>query len=518
MTLTPSPVQVAPAGGGPNVDAVQLTNSGSTTVDRQVISVGDPQNWSNVAAVKAASTAPVAADPALVVAMSPNSVMNVNDVDASVLQTGTISTPAPQTAIDTIGQDTLVIQLVGAWNGLITVEGSNDQSTGSWFQLQVMGLDELVTTDSITRSGIFVLKVATRYVRLNAEAMQGSVVTNVIGRCVVGDYGMDRLTQALDPQTGVALSVVPGLPGQQPSTRSMPVTIASDQAQDLLIVGQAFYFPSAASPAPWNVLTGNTAPIDTMAGGTTSYRSFLAQINIGAGLSQGNYIFEESNDGVSWVAVPVYDISVLTGIPVNALISPSASTHNFYSGKCNLRYLRCRSNAYLVGAVCQGFTRLSTTDLNPQILSVTQNTAGSLLCTASQGGTWTAQIGNTPNTTPILDSPCPSTSATAALSNVNVNATGALTALKASAGSLYGFSILNNTASPVYLSFWNVASGSVTLGTTAPTCVFLIPASASLTVMSPLGIMNGASAMSFACVTGYNGSTTASITGSIFYK
>ena len=113
----------------------------------------------------------------------------------------------------------------------------------------------------------------------------------------------------------------------------------------------------------------------------------------------------------------------------------------------------------------------------------------------------------------------PSTLATGALTNVNVNASGALTALKASVGNLYGFSIQNNTAAVAYLSFWNVASGSVTLGTTAPTCVFAIPASAALTVPpGVIGLMNGAAAMSFACVTAYNGAVTASVTGSIFFK
>jgi hypothetical protein len=50
---TPTHVQVAPAGSGPNIDAQQLTSteSGNPTVDRQTITIGDPSAYGNVAAV-----------------------------------------------------------------------------------------------------------------------------------------------------------------------------------------------------------------------------------------------------------------------------------------------------------------------------------------------------------------------------------------------------------------------------------------------------------------------------------
>ena len=118
------------------------------------------------------------------------------------------------------------------------------------------------------------------------------------------------------------------------------------------------------------------------------------------------------------------------------------------------------------------------------------------------------------------NSPLPATTLAAqALTNVNINASGALAAVKASAGNLFGFSLQNNTAAVVFVEFWNVATGSVTLGTTTPTCVFAIPASSALTVPPGLmALLNSGTAISFAAVTAYNGSTTASVTGSIFFK
>lgn len=59
------------AGTGTNVDTRTESTNGN---HRQVIVLGDPAANDSVAAVKAASTAPVATDPALVVAISPNSV------------------------------------------------------------------------------------------------------------------------------------------------------------------------------------------------------------------------------------------------------------------------------------------------------------------------------------------------------------------------------------------------------------------------------------------------------------
>lgn len=59
------------AGSGTNIDTRTEATNGN---HRQVIVVGDPSTNTSVAAVTAASTAPVATDPALVVAISPNSV------------------------------------------------------------------------------------------------------------------------------------------------------------------------------------------------------------------------------------------------------------------------------------------------------------------------------------------------------------------------------------------------------------------------------------------------------------
>lgn len=48
-------------------------------------------------------------------------------------------------------------------------------------------------------------------------------------------------------------------------------------------------------------------------------------------------------------------------------------------------------------------------------------------------------------------------------------------AVKASQGNVYGFHVLNTGTGPVYLQMFNLASGSVTVGTTTPDVEFAVP-------------------------------------------
>ncbi len=51
-------------------------------------------------------------------------------------------------------------------------------------------------------------------------------------------------------------------------------------------------------------------------------------------------------------------------------------------------------------------------------------------------------------------------------------------AVKAAAGTLYGMHVINLTAAPLYLQLFDVAQGSVTVGTTTPTVQFVVPGNA----------------------------------------
>ena len=81
----------------------------------------------------------------------------------------------------------------------------------------------------------------------------------------------------------------------------------------------------------------------------------------------------------------------------------------------------------------------------------------------------------------------------------------ALDAIKASSAVLY-YVIIDNTLNVAasYLKLWNVASGSVTVGTTAPDQIIYVPASSLITVPFYTGAAPGVTfgtALTAACVT-----------------
>ena len=84
-------------------------------------------------------------------------------------------------------------------------------------------------------------------------------------------------------------------------------------------------------------------------------------------------------------------------------------------------------------------------------------------------------------------------------------------ALKSSAGQIYWIHVVNLDATPVYLHFWDVAQGSVTVGTTLELCSFVVPSQgdangAGFTMQFAHGIEFG-TAITVACTTAIGGTS-----------
>lgn len=156
------------AGAGTNIDTrTESTNSNH----RQVIVVGDPSSNTGVAAVKDASTPPVATDPALVVAISPNSpglvatgtagspsatVLTVQGI-TSATPISTANTPTPTTtgglsSVSTIITTANGVLLVKASAGSVKkIEISNIDSVGYWFKLVNLTTTPVAGTSAVFR-------------------------------------------------------------------------------------------------------------------------------------------------------------------------------------------------------------------------------------------------------------------------------------------------------------------------------------------------------------------------------
>ncbi len=161
-------------------------------------------------------------------------------------------------------------------------------------------------------------------------------------------------------------------------------------------------------------------------------------------------------------------------------------------------------------------TSANTTALKVDGSAVTQPVSGTV--TANQGGVWTMQPGNTANTTPWLTSLQPATSGGWSVSSQTA-LTNTATAVKAAAGQFGGYMFYNPNSTVIYIQVFNVASGSVTLGTTTPTYVVPIPAAAAANIEFANGIAHS-TAITIAATTTATGSAapTTALTGFVIYK
>jgi hypothetical protein len=120
--------------------------------------------------------------------------------------------------------------------------------------------------------------------------------------------------------------------------------------------------------------------------------------------------------------------------------------------------------------------------------------------------------------TPVFSTPTPST--TGGWSKIKYAAqTTTKQAVKASAGTFGGYYIYNPNATVAYLQVFDVASASVTLGTTVPDMIFAIPAASAANIEITCGV-NMATAITLACTTTATGLTapTTGLDMTIFYK
>lgn len=103
--------------------------------------------------------------------------------------------------------------------------------------------------------------------------------------------------------------------------------------------------------------------------------------------------------------------------------------------------------------------------------------------------------------------------------NSQTGLTNTKVAVKASAGTFGGYYLYNPNASAAYIQIFDVASGSVTLGSTTPTYVIALPASAAANLEIANGV-NHTTAITLAATTTATGSTAlgSALTGFFLFK
>jgi len=157
------------------------------------------------------------------------------------------------------------------------------------------------------------------------------------------------------------------------------------------------------------------------------------------GTYSGTLTFQASNDNSNWINILLYRIDSANSLNASAT---TTLTNVIFAGQVQYRYLRIRMTSYTSG------TAQGTLELYTQATSFNLNTL-----TAVQGGTWTVQPGNTPNTTAWLAMPSGATSA--------IIAAGAAgpTVIKGSAGIFYG-ALITSVGAGAPLGYDNASAAS----------------------------------------------------------
>lgn len=172
--------------------------------------------------------------------------------------------------------------------------------------------------------------------------------------------------------TGAAGTPSTGVQTVQGITGGTPLNVTSSGETDLTITGQG-----TQTTLNNNIILASAGATSTPVAG---YRSASVQINSTG--TAGAYIFEGSNDNVNFVSIPAFNQLILTGTPITAAVTATA-TNIVYILPITTEFIRVRISTAITGGSLQAFTRLSPIAWVNPVLQVAQNTAANLLTTST---------------------------------------------------------------------------------------------------------------------------------------
>jgi hypothetical protein len=296
----------------------------------------------NTANVKAASTAAIATDKALVVAISPNNTVPVSGtVTANVQLDDTVSgtfTATAQTQQFNLnaGRSSISWQFTGSWTGTINFEKSIDGT--NWVQMSYHnGMDAV---NSTTTNGVYYSSVgSTQYVRLRTSGTWTGTVSWSVARSI----GNKAITLIDSIPSGVnmigSIKITDGT--NVPSVKAASTTaIASDPA---LVVTLS---PNSAAPNPDTFTSGSITASEqsvtiTCPGGDTAWNlGFSGTFSAGTTI-----IFEGTIDGTNWFTVNGRQTGIVNTVLVNTL-SGGSGPYLFRGNTSGLTQFRARCSAF----------------------------------------------------------------------------------------------------------------------------------------------------------------------------
>lgn len=170
---------------------------------------------------------------------------------------------------------------------------------------------------------------------------------------------------------------------------------------------QDLYFTGAAAQT---AVVNNIIPSSSGATATdvTGYKSGSVQVtSTGTG---GTFIFEGSNDNVNFQTIPVYGQLILTGTPITAAVTASA-TQLIYTFPIQTRYVRLRIASTITGGSIQAFSCFKQSAWTPGVFQVAQATTANLQTTSTIASGTVTTVSTVTNVGTIGTSVTPGTAA-----------------------------------------------------------------------------------------------------------
>lgn len=351
----------------------------------------------------------------------------------------------------------------------------------------------------------------------------------VSGTVTVGNASLPVTGTFFQATQPVSASALPLPAGASTSAKQPALGVAGTPSADVISVQGVV--GGIAQPVSGTVAVSNL-PATQAVSGTVSVGNFPATQPVSGTVTVGNAsipvtgTFFQATQPVSVAAAVT--VAQATAANLNATVTGTVSVGNFPATQTVAGTVTANAGTGNFTVAQATGTNLHTVVDSGTITAVTAitnalpggtNNLGKINILGNAGAAVdTTVLSGAAPANAIYTVSSPTSAAAGCLTSKFINASGAAVSVKASAGNLYGFSLTNETAAVAYIEFFNIAT-TPTLGTTAVVFAVKLPASSNVTIPpSELGLMNFTTGIGFACTTTENGSTTASVTGMIFYQ
>jgi hypothetical protein len=356
----------------------------------------------------------------------------VNDGDVSLSNPYPTRVSAFAYPISTSNSSTTQLAAGAAFTGVI--ESPQDQPS-----MSILLTSDQPTTIRVRQfidvGGTFAVPDLVFYVAANAGFARSFTVNGNFVQVIATNTGASTTTT-------FNLNVAFGSLGDADSSGVTPVT-----ELPLVLTGAA-----AQTAVVNNILEPTSGANPTSVSGLRS--ASVQVVSTGTG---GSFIFEQSNDGTNWRAIPVFNAELITGAVITAAISATAS-QIIYTFPIRCNFLRLRIATTITGGSIRAFSRFSSDSWTPTV-NLAATGAGATFATNAFLQAGSAAIGD------VGQQYRANATGAGTVTNLNCPATPAGQTIKGSAGRLLGLYLVNTNATIRWLKVFNIASPTLASST-----------------------------------------------------